>query len=103
RAAATRPTAGAAPVGDAVEPGGLLAGCGGPLGGLDGGPADQSGALFGDRAAAHGGVGLAVTRGVSPAQEHSCGAPVNRWTSPISATKTAARPAPPPGMPWMPR
>jgi hypothetical protein len=42
-AAATRPTAGGPPVGDAVEPGGLLAGCGEPLGGLDRGPADQPG------------------------------------------------------------
>jgi hypothetical protein len=33
------------------------------LGGLDCGPADQGGTLFGDRAAVHGGVGLAVARG----------------------------------------
>src|SRR4029453_14388717 len=42
-AAGTRPTAGGPPGGDAVEPGGLLAGCGEPLGGLDRGPADQPG------------------------------------------------------------
>jgi hypothetical protein len=52
--------AGAAPAGDAVKVDGLLAACREPLGGLDGGPADQPRALFGDRAAAHGGVGLAV-------------------------------------------
>jgi hypothetical protein len=63
----------AAPVGDAVEVGGLLAGCGEPLGGLDGSPADQPGALFGDGAAAHGGVRLVVTR-----REPSPGAQLGR-------------------------
>jgi hypothetical protein len=65
RAAATRGDAGAASVGDAVEVGGLLAASGEPLGGLDRGPAHQPGALFGGRAAAHGGVGL-VLRGGGP-------------------------------------
>lgn len=39
--------------------------------------------------------------GVSPAQEHRCRALGNRRTSPISATNTAARIGPTPGMAWI--
>ena len=41
-------------------------------------------------------------RGVSPAQEHSCGAPAKRCTFPISATNTAASTGPPQGWPGWP-
>jgi hypothetical protein len=92
----------AAPLGDAVEPGGLLAASREPLGGLDRGPAHQPGALVGDRATAHV-VSDWRWRGVSPAQEHRCGALANRWTSPVSAAKRAASTGPAPGMAWSAR
>jgi hypothetical protein len=38
--------------------------------------------------------------GVRPAQLHKCRAEVNLEMSPISATKTAARTGPTPGMVW---
>src|SRR4029453_937831 len=94
--------AGAAPAGDAVEVDGLLAGCGEPLGGLGGSPADPPGAPFGDGAAAHGGVGLTVTRR-EPGPGAQLRAPAKRCTFPISATNTAASTGPTPGMAWMAR
>src|SRR4029453_12280369 len=94
--------AGAAAAGDTVEVGGLLAASREPLGGLDGGPADQPGPclVIGPRRTV---VSDSRWRGVSPAQEHSCGAPAKRWTSPISATNTAASTGPTPGMVWRAR
>ena len=68
--------------------------------GLDRRPAHQPRALFGDMPAMHMGVGLAVAWG-EPRPRAQLGGPPKRATSPISATKIAARTGPTPGMAWM--
>jgi hypothetical protein len=68
----------------------------GPLHDLDGGPADQFGALLGDPAAGDLGVGFTVPRG-RPAQLASCVGPANLLISPISAQNTAPSPGLTPG------
>jgi hypothetical protein len=64
------------------------------------GPADQGAALLGDPSAVNFGVGLVVL-GVSPAQLLNWLGPGKRCTSPISATNTAPRIGPTPGMAWI--
>jgi hypothetical protein len=67
------------------------------LHGLDRGPAHQPGTLFGDPSTVHGGVRLVVFRG-QPGPAGQLAGPPKRVMSPISATNTAARIGPTPGM-----
>ena len=66
---------------------------------LDRGPADQAGALLGDPSAVDVGVGLMVL-GSQPGPAGQLGAEAKRVMSPISATNTAPRVGPMPGMFW---